>query len=320
MIERLGLGPQSKVVEVASNDGYLLQHFLHAGIRVLGIEPAANVAAAAEAKGVPTIVQFFGRDTAQELSEEHLADLLVANNVLAHVPDVNDFVAGISALLKPAGVATLEFPHLLRLIEDVQFDTIYHEHFSYFSLSAAKRVFEAHGLTLFDVDELPTHGGSLRIYAGRVPGAEAHVSDAMQRLLEREDAAGLNIIETYDAFADRVKEAKRRIVAFFLEAKDRGDSIVGYGAPAKATTLLNYCGIGTDFIDYTVDMNPHKQGHYLPGVRIPIKDPGEIERTQPDLLFVFPWNIKDEVMAQMAAIRGWGGRFVVPSPRLEIYP
>ena len=319
-IDRFELDSTSKVVELASNDGYLLQYFVEAGIPVLGVEPAANVAAVAQANGVPTVVRFFGREAALELRGEHGADLIVGNNVLAHVPDVNDFVAGLKLLLKPGGAITMEFPHLLKLVDEVQFDTIYHEHFSYLSFSTAHRIFAAHGLELFDVEELPTHGGSLRIYGRHEDDAAEPVRDSVHELLRREDEAGYNDLAVYAAFAERVKREKREILSFFLDAKKRGSSIAGYGAPAKGNTLLNYCGIRTDFIDYTVDRNPHKQGHYLPGSRIPILDPGEVERTRPDFLFILPWNLKDEVMEQMGVIRKWGGRFVVRSPRLRVYP
>jgi SAM-dependent methyltransferase len=320
VIDRFELGPHSTVVEIASNDGYLLQYFVEAGVDVLGIEPAANVAAVAEAQGVPTLVRFFGREAALDLRDEHAADLLVGNNVLAHVPDLNDFVAGLKLLLKPTGVITMEFPHLQRLVEDVQFDTIYHEHFSYFSLSSANRVFEAHGLVLFDVEELPTHGGSLRIYARHADDPSKPAAERVRELLAREDGAGYNRIETYLQFAERVKHVKRSLLSFFVDAKERGCSIAGYGAPAKGNTLLNYCGIGTDFIDYTVDRNPHKQGCYLPGTRIPIRDPSEVERTRPDYLFILPWNLRDEIMEQMRVIRDWGGQFVVHSPQLLVSP
>lgn len=318
MIGRLGLGAGSSVVEVGSNDGYLLQHFLASGAGVLGVEPAANVAAAAEERGVPTAVRFFGRQAALELREEHAADLLVGNNVLAHVPDLNDFVAGIEILLKPGGIATLEFPHLLRLVEDLQFDTIYHEHVSYLSVSTAARIFERHGLRLFAVDELPTHGGSVRIYACRA-GDSRPDEESVAAILEREREAGYGRIETYLEFADRVLAEKRAIVSFFRDLKNQG-SIAAYGAPAKGNTLLNYCGIGTDVIDYTVDRNPHKQGCFLPGTRIPILEPAAVERTRPDFLFILPWNLKDEVMQQMDVIREWGGRFVVRSPEPVLYP
>jgi SAM-dependent methyltransferase len=328
MSERLELGAQSKVVEIASNDGYLLQYFVARGIPVLGVEPTANTAAAAIAKGVPTEVRFFGREAAADLRADHAADLLIANNVLAHVPDLNDFVAGLALLLAPNGVLTIEFPHLLRLLEEAQFDTIYHEHYSYFSLLTASRALERHGLAIFDVEELPTHGGSLRIYAGHAAGV---VSDGGatprgepgERVLElrgRERAAGIEELPTYLAFADRVRREKREILRFFIEQKEAGVSIAGYGAPAKGNTLLNYCGIGRDFIDYTVDLNPHKQGRYLPGSRIPVRDPEEIRRTQPDLVLILPWNIRDEVIEQLAFVRDWGGRFAARAPELRIFP
>ncbi len=320
VIDRFELGSDSTVIEIASNDGYLLRNFVEAGIGVLGIEPAANVAAVAEAQGVRTLVRFFGRETAAALRDECTADLLVANNVLAHVPDLNDFVAGLGLVLAPHGVITLEFPHLQRLLEDIQFDTIYHEHFSYFSLSTADRILRAHGLVVFDVEELPTHGGSLRIYARHAHDTSRPVVGRVHELLAREIALGYDSVETYLAFSDRVKHVKRQLLTFFVDAKERGYSIVGYGAPAKANTLLNYCGLGTDFIDYTVDRSPHKQGHYLPGTRIPILAPSEIARTRPDFLFILPWNLQDEIMEQMHEIRDWGGRFVVHSPRLRVIP
>jgi SAM-dependent methyltransferase len=315
-VERLGLGAESKVVEIASNDGYLLQYFVERGIPVLGVEPTANTAAVAIAKGVPTEIRFFGRETAADLQGEHSADLLIANNVLAHVPDLNDFVAGFATLLASKGVLTIEFPHLLQLLGKAQFDTIYHEHYSYFSLLTASRALERHGLVVFDVEEIPTHGGSLRIYAGHVP---RDPGERVLELRERERAAGLEEMATYLAFADRVRREKREIVRFFSEQKDAGVSIAGYGAPAKGNTLLNYCGLGRDFIDYTVDLNPHKQGRYLPGTRIPIRVPEEIRRTQPDLVFILPWNIRDEVMEQLAFVRDWGGRFAARSPEMRIF-
>jgi SAM-dependent methyltransferase len=317
MVERLALGAESKVVEIASNDGYLLQYFVERGIPVLGVEPTANTAAAAVAKGVPTEVCFFGRETAEELLADHAADLLIANNVLAHVPDLNDFVAGLATLLAPKGVLTIEFPHLLRLLEEAQFDTIYHEHYSYFSLLTATRALQRHGLEIFDVDELPTHGGSLRIYVGHLPRKPG---ERVVELRERERAAGLEELSTYLAFADRVRREKREIVRFFIEQKEAGVSIAGYGAPAKGNTLLNYCGIGRDFIDYTVDLNPHKQGRYLPGSRIPVRAPDEIRRTRPDLVFILPWNLRDEVIEQLAFVRDWGGRFAARAPEITIFP
>jgi SAM-dependent methyltransferase len=317
MIERFALDGASKVVEIASNDGYLLQYFVERGIPVLGVEPTANTAAAAIAKGVPTEVRFLGRAAAEELRPAHAADLLVANNVLAHVPDLNDFVAGLALLLAPAGVLTIEFPHLLRLIDEGQFDTIYHEHFSYFSLLTASRALERHGLAVFDVEELPTHGGSLRVYASHAP---QEPGERVLELLERERSAGLDELATYSAFAERVRREKREIVRFFIEQKEAGVSIAGYGAPAKGNTLLNYCGIGRDFIDYTVDLNPHKQGRFLPGTRIPILDPDAIRRTRPDLVFILPWNIRDEVMEQLAFVREWGGRFAARAPEIRVFP
>jgi SAM-dependent methyltransferase len=316
-VERFGLDANSKVVEIASNDGYLLQYFVERGIPVLGVEPTANTAAAAIEKGIPTEIRFFGRETAEDLRAEHAADLLIANNVLAHVPDLNDFVEGLSLLLAPEGVLTIEFPHLLRLIDEAQFDTIYHEHYSYFSLLTASRALERHGLAIFDVEEVPTHGGSLRIYAGHAPRSPG---ERVLELQERERAAELEDLATYTVFADRVRREKREIVRFFIEQKEAGVSIAGYGAPAKGNTLLNYCGIGRDFIDYTVDLNPHKQGRFLPGTRIPILDPDEIRRTQPDLVFILPWNIRDEVMEQLAFVRDWGGRFAARSPGIRIFP
>ncbi len=312
---RFGLGPESLVVELGSNDGYLLQYFAERRIPVLGVEPAANVAEVAVAKGIPTEVRFFGRAVAEELAERGSADLVVGNNVLAHVPDLNDFVAGIATLLAPAGIATLEFPHLLPLIEEEQFDTIYHEHFSYFSLLTVERVLGEHGLTVVDVEELPTHGGSLRVFAAHGGSVGAPV----QELRGRELDAGLGELSIYTSFDERVRRAKRDILTFFVEAKNAGQTIVGYGAPAKGNTLLNYCGIGRDFIDYTVDLSPHKQGLYLPGTHIPIRAPDEIARTRPNLVFVLPWNLREEIMEQMSYVRDWGGRFVARSPELRVH-
>ena len=317
---RFGLHEQSQVVEIASNDGYLLQYFVEKGIPVLGIEPAGNVAEVAMAKGVPTLVKFFGQETAHELVATGLhADLLVGNNVLAHVPDLNDFVAGMKILLHAQGIITMEFPHLMRLMEDVQFDTIYHEHFSYFSFITVEQVFAAHGLTIFDVDELPTHGGSLRIYACHSEDASKSVGKRVSELRVQEEAAGFTRLAHYLAFAERVKEVKRNILAFLIAAKREGKVIVGYGAPAKGNTLLNHCGIRSDLLDYTVDRSPHKQGHFLPGTHIPIFSPDVIKETMPDYLLILPWNLKDEIMAQMGYIRDWGGRFVVPIPDVKVY-
>jgi 2-polyprenyl-3-methyl-5-hydroxy-6-metoxy-1,4-benzoquinol methylase len=321
MIDRFGLNSTSQVVEIASNDGYLLQYFQQKDVPVLGVEPAANVAAVARATGIPTIVKFFGVETARELaSEGHSADLLIGNNVLAHVPDLNDFVAGFRKLLKVDGIVTLEFPHLLELVLRNEFDTIYHEHFSYFSFLTAESVLAKHGLTVFDVQQLPTHGGSLRLFARNTNDASRPVTPAVARLRELELDAGLRRVETYGRFAEQVKETKRNLLEFLIAAKRAGKSIVGYGAPAKGNTLLNYCGIGNDFLDYTVDRNPRKQGRYLPGSHLPICNPDRVRETRPDYLLILPWNLKDEVMQQMAFVREWGGRFVVPIPRVEVLP
>ncbi len=319
MVRRFGLDCRSQVVEIASNDGYLLQYFRELGIPILGIEPAANVARAAESRGVPTLVRFFGSALAAELAiSGRSADLLVVNNVLAHVPDLNDFVAGLCRALKPAGILTLEFPHLLQMLRNNQFDTIYHEHYSYFSLLTAHRVLSTQGLQVFDVEELPTHGGSLRVYAQRADGGTQAASDRVGRLEQCERSAGLDRMETYALFGDGVAHVKRDLLDFLIKAKRNGKRVAAYGAPAKGNTLLNYCGIRTDFIDYTVDRNPAKQGRYLPGTHIPILVPDTVARTRPDYLLVLPWNIKDEIMAQMEPIRAWGGRFVIPIPRLEV--
>jgi SAM-dependent methyltransferase len=321
MIERFGLGSQSLVVELASNDGYLLQYFVKRGIPVLGVEPAANVAAVAVKAGIPTVVRFFGRELASELATSgKRADLVVANNVLAQVPDLNDFVAGITLLLKPRGVATIEFPHLERLMEGNQFDTIYHEHFSYFSFITAQKIFAAHGLTLFDVEELWTHGGSLRLFARHAADDSRPVTARVAEMVERETADGFLSIERYATFAERVKETKRRLLEFLIGAKREGLSIAGYGAPGKGNTLLNYCGIRSDFLEFTVDRSPYKQGRFLPGTHIPILHPDAIRERRPDYILILPWNIKDEIMAQMSYIREWGGRFVVPIPEVRIYP
>jgi SAM-dependent methyltransferase len=318
-IARFGLGPKSLVVEVASNDGYLLRWFKDRNVRVLGIEPAKNVAAVAEANGIPTLCRFFGEALAQELrSGGTRADLVAGNNVLAHVPDLNDFVRGLATLLADDGVLTMEFPHLLRLIEGTQFDTIYHEHFSYFSFAVAVRVFAAHGLEAFDVDELPTHGGSLRVYAKRAASAAHAKTPRVERLLAAERAAGLDRIETYRGFEEKVRRTKRSLLRFLVDSKERGLSTVGYGAPAKGNTLLNYCGVRTDLLDYTVDMSPLKQGRFLPGTRIPVFAPERLKETRPDQVLVLPWNIAEEVTRQHAYVRGWGGRFVVPVPEARV--
>ena len=318
MIVRFGLGRESRVVEVASNDGYLLRNFVDAGISVLGIEPAANVAEVARQKGVPTMVAFFGSDTAKSLrAEGHIADLMTANNVLAHVPDINGFVEGFSILLKPEGVATFEFPHLLNIMEQNQFDTIYHEHFSYLSLLAVERIFAAHGLSVFDVEKLSTHGGSLRVYAchaGRLPPEERVLA-----LRAQEEIAGLHCIESYSGFAEQVVRIKCEILSFLIDMKREGRRLVAYGAPAKGNTLLNYCGIGPEFLPFTVDRNPYKQGRYLPGTRIPIRHPDTILKEKPDLILILPWNLKNEIIEQMAAVRGFGTRFVTAIPRVQVW-
>lgn len=317
-VERFALGSASQVIEIASNDGYLLQYFTQLGVPVLGIEPAANVAAAAETKGVPTMVRFFGRSLARELAAEgRTADLLLGNNVLAHVPDINDFVAGMKIALKPHGTITMEFPHLARLIEGIQFDTIYHEHYSYLSLTAVNRIFDHHGLAILDVDELPTHGGSLRIYAQhreRTPERASRLAE----VLAREQAAGLAGIAGYADFEPRVREVKRALLAFLIDAKRKGKRIAAYGAAAKGNTLLNYCGIRTDFVDFVVDRNPAKQGRLLPGTRIPVRHPDAIAEARPDYVLILPWNIRDEIVAALGIIRTWGGKFVVPIPEIEI--
>jgi SAM-dependent methyltransferase len=320
MIERWGLGASSHVVELASNDGYLLQYFVERGVPVLGIEPAANVAKQAVERGVPTFVEFFGVTTAERLAAERKADLLLGNNVLAHVPDLNDFVAGMKVLLADDGVITMEFPHLLRLIEDNQYDTIYHEHFSYFSFLTARQVFAAHGLRLFDVEELETHGGSLRIYGAHIDDAAKPETERARELLAREEAAGLTDLATYRGYAQRVTDDKRAVLSLLIDLKREGRSIVGYGAPAKGNTLLNYCGIGTDFLDYTVDLNPHKQGHLLPGSHVPIRPVEALRETRPDVVVILPWNLRAEIMEQHAYVREWGGRFAARAPELQLLP
>ncbi len=317
--ERLGLGRESFVVEVASNDGYLLQHFVAKGIPVLGIEPAANVAKVAVEKGVPTLVKFFGEETAREVAARgRRADLLCGANVLAQVPRPNDFVKGIAILLAPRGVCTIEFPHLVRLMAENQFDTIYHEHFSYFSFLSAERLFAANGLVLFDVEELPTHGGSLRVWARHASDETKPVTDRAKALRRREVDAGLLRLETYGGFGEQVKETKRKLLEFLVGAKRAGKRIAGYGAPGKGNTLLNYCGIRTDFLDFTVDRNGYKQGKFLPGTHIPILAPEAIREARPDYVLILPWNFKDEIVKQMAHVREWGGRFVVPIPEPRV--
>lgn len=321
MIPGLRLDPTTQVIEIASNDGYLLQFFKERQIPVLGIEPAANVALVAQSKSIPTRVQFFGSRFAQELKDQGIqADLLIGNNVLAHVPDLNDFVKGMKLLLKPQGVITMEFPHLLRLMESNQFDTIYHEHFSYFSLLAVEKVLLNHGLKIFDVEELKTHGGSLRIYAAHSEDPTYEVSPALARIQEEERSLRFDSLEGYKGFALGVQKLKTDLLHFFLKCHAEGKSVVGYGAPAKGNTLLNFCGIRSHFLPFTVDRSPHKQGRFLPGTHIPIKPVEEIARARPDYVLILPWNLKEEIMQQMAYIREWGGQFVVPIPQLEVLP
>jgi transcription elongation factor Elf1 len=321
MTERFKLGAGTKVMEIASNDGYLLQHFVAKGIPALGIEPAANIAKAALEKGVPSVVKFFGRKTATEVAAEHgRPSLLLGNNVLAHVPDLNDFVGGMKILLAPNGVITMEFPHLYRLMRENQFDTIYHEHFSYFSFYTVEKVFAHHGLTMFDVEEIPTHGGSLRIYARHAENNALAVGPRVVELRSRELAEGYATLARYEGFTEQVKDTKRKLLAFLVEAKAAGKSIVGYGAPGKGNTLLNYCGIRSDFLDYTTDANPYKQGKYTPGTHIPIVAPSRIRETKPDYVLILPWNLKDEIVGVASYIREWGGKFVVPIPTVTIIP
>jgi len=319
MVKRFGLAPSSRVIEVASNDGYLLKNFKERGFQILGIEPAKNVAQVAEDSGIPMVTDFFGIALAEQLVEQKKqADLLLGNNVLAHVPDLHDFVEGLRILLKADGILTLEFPHVLRLMDETQFDTIYHEHFSYFSLVALEKVFEKHGLVLFDVEELKTHGGSLRIFVKHEGAKSFPPSESLNRVRELEVAAGLNRLEAYETFSQKVRDKKREIITALIDLKQEGKSIVVYGAAAKGNTLLNYCGIGKDFIDYAVDRNPAKQGCFLPGTHIQVFPPERIRETKPDYLFILPWNIQNEIMDQMSLIREWGGRFVVPLPKLKI--
>jgi hypothetical protein len=319
MVSRFKFGPASLVVEIASNDGYLLQYFKRGNVPVLGIEPAANCARAAEKAGIPTLVKFFGAELAAELKAQgKSADLLLGNNVLAHVPALNDFVRGLQILLKPQGVITMEFPHLLNLMRENQFDTIYHEHFSYFSFFTAEQVFARQGLKLFDVEKLPTHGGSLRIYGAHAEDRTKATSARVAQLLDEEARFGIADLRSYGNFAEQAKRTKRKLLEFLVDAKAAGKTIVGYGAPAKGNTLLNYCGVRSDLVGYTVDRSPHKQGKFLPGTHIPIFDPERIRQTRPDYILILPWNIKEEVMAQMAHVRDWGAKFVIPIPEAQV--
>jgi hypothetical protein len=318
-VERFGLGPDSLVVELASNDGYLLRHVVERGIPALGIEPAANVAAVAQELGIETVVEFFGRELASRLvAEGRRADLLAANNVMAHVPDLNDFVGGMAPLLAPEGVVTVEVPHLLRLVEDNQFDTIYHEHFSYFSLLTARTVMSAHGLEVFDVDELKSHGGSLRVYAQRSDTGRRPVGPKVDPLLDRERELGFDTLEGHAGFSPRVEETKFKLLEFLIDCRRQGKRVVGYGAPGKGNTLLNYCGIRTDLLEFTVDRNPYKQGQFLPGTHIPIRHPDALEQARPDYILILPWNLKDEIKFQLSYTREWGARCVVPIPEVEV--
>ena len=319
MVEIFKINRDSFVVEIASNDGYLLQYFMEKRVPVLGIEPAKNVAEVALKKGVPTEIAFFGVETAKRLSTGgRLPDLLLGNNVLAHVPDLNDFVKGLKIMLKPEGVITMEFPHLIKLVEDMLFDTIYHEHFSYFSFLTVEKVFASHGLTIFDVEKIPTHGGSLRIYAKHADDVSKRISDNIFKLRAQEKAGGFDTLVPYLGFGKKVMAKRDEILDFLISAKKANRKVVGYGAPAKGNTLLNYCGIKSDLISYTVDRSPYKQGKYLPGSRIPIEPPEKIKITKPDFVFILPWNLKEEIMEQMSFICEWGGKFVVPIPKLEV--
>ncbi len=320
MARRFGIDASRRVVEIASNDGYLLRNFVEMGVPVLGIEPAANVAKTAVERGIPTLVEFFGEALARRLRDEgRSAHLIAANNVLAHVPALNDFVRGLALLLEPDGVITIEVPHLMRLVERNQFDTIYHEHFSYFSLLVLERIFASHDLAVFDVDEIDTHGGSLRIYARHAADDSKPVHAGVAELRGREIADGFDRVDRHTSFGEQVAATKRALLSFLVEAKGQGRSIVAYGAAAKGNTLLNYCGVGTDFVDYIVDRSPHKQGLYLPGSRIPILGPEKIAETRPDYVLILAWNLKDEVMESMRHVREWGGRFVVPIPRVAVF-
>jgi len=318
MIERFGLDARSFVVELASNDGYLLQHFVARGIPVLGIEPAINVAEVAISRNIPTKIAFFGKRLAGDMAAVgQKADLIVANNVLAQVPDINDFLSGMKRILKPQGVVTLEFPHVATLIAQNQFDTIYHEHFSYFSLFTVQVAARIHGMEIFDVEELPTHGGSLRVYLGHA-GRSGVISANVAALLQREQQAGLHGVEAYTSFAERARQAKRNLLYFLISVKERGTSICGYGAPGKGNTLLNYCGIGTDFLDFTVDRNPYKHGRFTPGMHIPILPVEAIDRHRPDYILILPWNLKAEIVDQMRHVGQWGAKFVVPIPEVAV--
>jgi hypothetical protein len=317
---KLNLNDKSQVVEIGSNDGYLLQFFARSGIPVIGVEPAGNVAEESIKKGIPTLVNFFDKATCEKLiGQNKQADLIVGNNILAQVPDLNGFVENLRNLLKPTGIITIEFHHIMKLINNSQFDTISHERFSYFSFRVVEKIFASHALKIFDVEEIPTHGGSLRIYACHIEDKSKLISTHIAELLKKEDDNGLNKADTYIAFNEKVKKTKRGILAYLIELKNKSKSIVGYGAHAEANTLLNFCGIRSDFLDYTADRNPYKQGKFLGGTRIPIYHPDKIKETKPDYVFILPWAIKGELMSQMAYIGEWGGKFIVPIPELTVY-
>lgn len=319
MINRFGFNEKSFVVEVASNDGYLLQYFKEKNINVLGVEPTSNTAEIAIKKGIPTQIEFFNTEFAKQmLKQSKQADLIIGNNVLAHNPQLNDFVEGLKVALKSHGVITMEFPHLLKLIEKNEFDTVYHEHYSYFSFYTVKKLFEKHDLEIFDVDELSTHGGSLRIFAKHKLDTSKNISENIYQLIEKEKLFGLQVLETYSNFSNNVEQTKRNLLKFLIDTKEQNKTVAAYGAPAKGNTLLNYCGIRTDFIEYTVDRNPHKQNCFLPGVNIPIYHPDKIKETKPDFILILPWNIKEEVLEQMKFVNDWGGKFVVPIPNLQV--
>ena len=319
VVDRFGFNTESQIIEIASNDGYLLQFFKEKEIPILGIEPAQNVAQVAQAANIPTLIKFFNLQTAMELIDKGVrADLLIGNNVLAHVPKLNDFIDGMKTNLRPHGIITMEFPHLMKLMKENQFDTIYHEHFSYFSFITVQKIFLKHGLTLFDVEEISTHGGSLRIYAKHTSNTIHSITNRVDKLLDIEREAGFDKLETYLSFSQKVQETKLKVLEFLIQAKRADKSVVGYGAPAKANTLLNFCGIRSDFIDFTVDRSPYKQNHYLPGTHIPICHPDKIKESKPDYLLILPWNLKQEIMEQMAYTREWGCQFVTLIPEVEV--
>jgi SAM-dependent methyltransferase len=321
MIEKLQLSESSKVVEIASNDGYLLQYFAKKGIPVLGVEPAKNVAEIAfKERGIRSVTKFFGKNVAQEiLKAEGPARLIAANNVLAHVPDINDFVSGFSVLLDDQGVVTFEFPHLLQMIQNNQFDTIYHEHFSYLSVVALKPLFERHGLEIFDIDEIPTHGGSLRIYLKHQANKKRAISSNVEAVLNKELKFGLGEMKVYEKFNEAVVNVKRKLLTFLLQAKESGKKVIGYGAAAKGNTLLNFCGIREDFIDFVSDKNPHKQNKFLPGTHIPVRDLQSLMSAKPDYVLILPWNLRNEIEKELSGIRSWGGKFVVAIPQVEVF-